>query len=89
MTDVVTGRPVRVALIGSGRMGSFHGETVGRRPLGRNRWPSPIPRAVPPSTRPPPWAHRVRTPIRQLVSTRTLSSGVVILTYTPATMPTG
>jgi myo-inositol 2-dehydrogenase/D-chiro-inositol 1-dehydrogenase len=31
MSSVEVGRPVRVALIGSGRMGSFHGETVSRR----------------------------------------------------------
>src|SRR5919202_95016 len=31
MSSVEVGRPVRVALIGSGRMGSFHGETLSRR----------------------------------------------------------
>jgi myo-inositol 2-dehydrogenase / D-chiro-inositol 1-dehydrogenase len=31
MSNVDTSGPVRVALIGSGRMGSFHGETVSRR----------------------------------------------------------
>ena len=31
MSNVEVSRPVRVALIGSGRMGSFHGETLSRR----------------------------------------------------------
>jgi myo-inositol 2-dehydrogenase / D-chiro-inositol 1-dehydrogenase len=34
MSNVNTDGPVRLALIGSGRMGSFHGETVSRRLLG-------------------------------------------------------
>ena len=31
MNKLLAGRPARIALIGSGRMGSFHGETVSRR----------------------------------------------------------
>ena len=31
MTEVERQGPIRVALIGSGRMGSFHGETLARR----------------------------------------------------------
>ena len=31
MSEVKVTGPVRVALIGSGRMGSFHGETLARR----------------------------------------------------------
>src|SRR5215211_7134470 len=34
VSAVKDGEPVRVALIGSGRMGSFHGQTLARRILG-------------------------------------------------------
>src|SRR5688572_12117658 len=34
MSEVNAGRPVGVALIGAGRMGSFHGETLAHRLLG-------------------------------------------------------
>ena len=56
---------VGVALIGSGRMGAFHAETLARRvPRARLAAIADPARGAQPTAWPPSWASRPATPIR-------------------------